>query len=125
MAINFLEKLKEKVFKMSPEELAEARRILNDTGVTSRENPKGWLSIEEYLPKWLAKDFEQGYTIVKVKNSDGNTAELSVVLSMNQPAIREISRLFSNYQISEIMKKPPVTIGTEGKKPRTRKPKAK
>jgi hypothetical protein len=57
--------------------------------------------------------------------SDGNTAELSVVLSMNQPAIREISRLFSNYQISEIMKKPPVTIGTEGKKPRTRKPKAK
>jgi len=60
---------------MSPEELAEARRILNDTGVTSRENPKGWLSIEEYLPKWLAKDFEQGYTIVKVKNSDGNTAE--------------------------------------------------
>jgi len=57
--------------------------------------------------------------------TNGDTAELSVVLSMNHPALREVSRLFSEYQIAEIMKNPPVTTGTEGKKPRTRKPKAK
>lgn len=33
--------------------------------------PKGWLSIEEYLPMWLAKDFQQGYSIYLVRNNRG------------------------------------------------------
>jgi hypothetical protein len=34
--------------------------------------PKGWLSIEEYLPMMLAIDFLDGGTIYKVKDKDGN-----------------------------------------------------
>ena len=34
--------------------------------------PKGWLSIEEYLPMMYAKDMRQGYSLYKVKDKDGN-----------------------------------------------------
>lgn len=34
--------------------------------------PKGWISIEDYLPKCLAMDFiTQGYSVYKVRNEIG------------------------------------------------------
>ncbi len=33
--------------------------------------PKGWVSIEDELPMWLANDVAQGYSEYKVKSSDG------------------------------------------------------
>jgi len=33
--------------------------------------PKGWVSIEEHLPKFLAKDFSNGGSQYKVKYKDG------------------------------------------------------
>jgi hypothetical protein len=40
--------------------------------------PKGWLSIEEYLPMMYAIDIMQGYTLYKVKDKDGNEFESTV-----------------------------------------------
>ena len=40
--------------------------------------PKGWLSIEEYLPMMKAIDVMQGYSIYKVKNKEGNEFETAV-----------------------------------------------
>ena len=40
--------------------------------------PKGWLSIEEYLPMMYAIDIMQGYTLHKVKDKDGNEFESGV-----------------------------------------------
>ena len=34
--------------------------------------PKGWLSIDDYLPKMLAKDLVQGGTLYKVAYSNGD-----------------------------------------------------
>lgn len=33
--------------------------------------PKGWVSIEEYLPRWLSEDVAQGYTEYLVKDNKG------------------------------------------------------
>lgn len=33
--------------------------------------PKGWISIEDELPQWLAKDVARGYTEYKVKYENG------------------------------------------------------
>ena len=41
-------------------------------------HPKGWLSIEEYLPKMYVTDLKQGYTIYKVKDKYGNEFESGV-----------------------------------------------
>lgn len=35
------------------------------------DTPKGWISIEDYLPQWLACDVEQGYSTYKVRNIEG------------------------------------------------------
>lgn len=32
--------------------------------------PKGWVSIEEYLPQFLVKDVEVGYSTYKVRNEE-------------------------------------------------------
>lgn len=41
--------------------------------------PKGWLSIEEYLPQMFAADFcEKGYSVFKVKDIAGNEFESAV-----------------------------------------------
>ena len=40
--------------------------------------PKGWLSIEEYLPLMCAIDIVQGYTLYKVKDKNGNEFESAV-----------------------------------------------
>ncbi len=69
MAINFLKKLEALIDNMTPEEKARHEYLLKGPA----EKPKGWLSIEEHLPVWKAVDFEQGYTSVKVKNSEGET----------------------------------------------------
>jgi len=34
--------------------------------------PKGWVSIEEHLPGWMAMDVAKGYTEYKVKFKDGS-----------------------------------------------------
>jgi hypothetical protein len=41
--------------------------------------PKGWLSIEEYLPMFMAIDITNGYSIYRVKYSDGTIGESRVV----------------------------------------------
>ena len=33
--------------------------------------PKGWLSIEEYLPMMYARDIMQGFSVYKVKDKEG------------------------------------------------------
>jgi len=33
--------------------------------------PKGWLSIEDYLPMWMADDAAKGYSEYRVRLSDG------------------------------------------------------
>ena len=35
------------------------------------KRPKGWLSIEEYLPMMYARDVMQGYSMFKVKDING------------------------------------------------------
>lgn len=68
MAINFLKKLEALIDNMTPEEKARHEYLLK-----SSEKPKGWLSIEEHLPVWKAKDFEKGYTTVRVRYSTGRS----------------------------------------------------
>jgi len=40
--------------------------------------PKGWLSIEEYLPMMMALDILQGYSVYKVKYKDGTESKSAV-----------------------------------------------
>ena len=59
-----LEKLKESLDKITPEE--REKYFPKDT------TPKGWISIEDYLPKCLAIDFiSKGYSEYQVKFEDG------------------------------------------------------
>ena len=44
----------------------------------SDTRPKGWLSIEQHLPMMYAIDINKGFTVVKVKDKDGNVFESSV-----------------------------------------------
>ncbi len=57
---------------MSEKDKQELRDFFKD------ETPKGWLSIEEHLPKFIAKDIMQGYSIYTVKDKDGNEFESPV-----------------------------------------------
>lgn len=70
-------------------DLEEISRKLDDTlaNMTQEEidkyfppdtRPKGWLSIEEYLPMMNAIDIMQGYTLYKVKDKDDNEFESAV-----------------------------------------------
>lgn len=36
------------------------------------KRPKGWLSIEKYLPTMYAEDIIQGYSVFKVRDKEGN-----------------------------------------------------
>ncbi len=58
-----LDKIAETLKNMTPEEMEEL--------FPSDKRPVGWISIEDSLPGWYIKDFEQGYTVVKVKDSQG------------------------------------------------------
>jgi len=63
-------KLNEALANMTQEDID--KYFLPDT------RPKGWLSIEEYLPMMYAIDIMQGYTLYKVKDKDGNEFESAV-----------------------------------------------
>lgn len=69
MSIDF-EKLKIVLDNISQEEIEKYFPTDN--------KPKGWLSIEEYLPMMCAEDVGQGYTTYKVKDIDGNEFESGV-----------------------------------------------
>lgn len=69
MGINFKE-LENKINNISEEEIE--KYFPKDT------RPKGWLSIEEYLPMMYAIDIMQGYTPYKVKDKNGNEFESAV-----------------------------------------------
>lgn len=69
MSIDF-KKIQEALEKMTPEEMAKF--------FPEDKTPKGWVSIEEYLPMWMATDVVQGYSIYKVKDKDGNESESCV-----------------------------------------------
>jgi hypothetical protein len=60
--------------KLSPEELDELWKRSGDP-----EIPKGWVSVNDHLPKWLSGDVEKGFTTYKVRDKDGNEFESDVV----------------------------------------------
>ena len=62
--------LKEALENMSQEEI--------DKYFPPDTRPKGWLSIEDYLPQMYAVDIMQGYTLYKVKDKDGKEFESAV-----------------------------------------------
>jgi hypothetical protein len=71
---NFVEELRKYLESLTPEQLEEERQKFfpEDT------KPKGWLSIEEHLPMFMANDIMQGYSIYKVRDKDGNEFESGV-----------------------------------------------
>jgi hypothetical protein len=60
-----LEKLKEHLDSLSESEIEDLRKLFAD------KRPKGWLSIDEHLPMMLAEDISRGYSVYKVRYSDG------------------------------------------------------
>lgn len=66
-----LDKMKEAIANMTPED--KEKFFPEDT------TPKGWVSIEEHLPMWMASDVGQGGSLYKVKNARGR--ELSSLVS--------------------------------------------
>lgn len=71
MALKITQELKDRISKtidnMSREDIE--KYFPKDT------KPKGWLSIEDYLPKMMAMDTLKGATVYKVKYEDGLTGE--------------------------------------------------
>ena len=59
-----LEKLRKAVDNMTDEDIQKYFPKSN--------LPKGWVSIEEHLPKFLAKDIRQGGTLYQVKDKWGD-----------------------------------------------------
>lgn len=72
-----VEQLRDYFESLSPEELEEHREHFRKA-IEANKKPPGWISIEEHLPMFLAKDIMQGYSIYKVKNKDGEEFETSV-----------------------------------------------
>lgn len=73
MAINF-DKLRKKLASIPQEKIEKY--------LPKDERPKGWLSIEEYLPMMMAKDIMIGGTEYKVRYEDG-TEGYSVISDHN------------------------------------------
>lgn len=65
-----LDKLRESLVNISQEEV--------DKYFPKDTKPKGWISIEDYLPMMYTIDIMQGYTLYKVKDKDGNEFESAV-----------------------------------------------
>lgn len=65
-------RLREHLNNMTPEEMEETREFFRD------KKPKGWLSIEEYIPMMFASDIEQGYSVFRVKDIEGNEFDTPV-----------------------------------------------
>lgn len=60
------QKLQDHFDNLDEKDLEELREFFKD------DTPKGWLSVEDYLPHWLACDIEQGYSTYKVRDIEGN-----------------------------------------------------
>lgn len=71
-----VDKLKEYLDSKTNEELKEE---WDEMFPPENDPPKGWVSIEEHLPKWLAIDVAIGCSTYKVKYKDGTegTADVS------------------------------------------------
>lgn len=67
-----LEAFRKHLDEMTEEQRAKMQEYFKDT------RPKGWLSIEEYLPMMCIDDLEQGYSVFKVRDKDGNEFETYV-----------------------------------------------
>ena len=65
-----LEAIKKRISNLSKEEIEKF--------FPKSTLPKGWLSIEEYLPSMRGSDITQGYSIFKVKDKNGNVFESQV-----------------------------------------------
>lgn len=59
-----INKLREYLKNRTPEQIEEDREFFRD------KTPKGWISIEDHLPKLRAVDFMTGSTY-KVRDADG------------------------------------------------------
>ena len=67
-----LKKIKEGIalyFKSQTPEMIAAK--MNELYGKTITLPKGWVSIEDHLPRMLASDLSQGYTEYKIKTKDG------------------------------------------------------
>lgn len=62
---NSLDALRKHLANMTEGEKEEMKEHFRD------KTPKGWNSIEDYLPGWKANDLMKGYTEYKVKSSNG------------------------------------------------------
>lgn len=60
-----LDKLQEYLDSLSESDKEDLRNYFAD------KRPKGWLSIDEHLPMMLAGDISRGYSVFKVRYSDG------------------------------------------------------
>ena len=69
-----MKKLKECIDNITPEEIE--RYFPKDN------TPKGWVSIGEFLPKWLAKDIDKGGSVYKVLYGNG-CEDLTIVSDHN------------------------------------------
>lgn len=68
----FKVKLKETIDKLSDEQRAEMKKSWKD-GI-----PKGWVSIDDHLPRMLGKDIFQGFTFYRVKFNTGEERKSGV-----------------------------------------------
>jgi len=74
---NWVDSLRKHLDSMSEEEIKEMReKYFTD------KRPKGWLSIEEHLPMMFAVDVMQGYSVFKVRDTNGEEFE-SIVSDHN------------------------------------------
>jgi hypothetical protein len=64
------EKIRESLEKLTPEEI--------ENYFPADTKPKGWLSIEEYLPMFMAVDFANGCSVYKVRYENGTVSESGV-----------------------------------------------
>ena len=75
--MTWVDKLRQHLDSMSEEEIKEMReKYFTD------KRPKGWLSIEEHLPMMFAVDVMQGYSVFKVRDTNGEEFE-SIVSDHN------------------------------------------
>lgn len=67
-----------KMAKMIEDALSNMSQEEIEEYFPSDKRPKGWLSIDEYLPMMYAVDIMQGYSVFKVKDINGNEFESKV-----------------------------------------------
>lgn len=67
---------KRSIEEMTNEELDNLMKEFDEPEV-----PKGWISIEDHLPQWMAEDVIKGYTEYKVK---GNVGEMTSKVTDHQ-----------------------------------------